>query len=150
MKRTSIKRGKGLSKGNKSLEGRSAIKSHKKLGNASNKKKVRCGEKKKTYKEIDESREHKCEGCGSWNRPLSHSHLVPVGYNNSLEASERNIRIHCISYDGIKGCHEKWEDGILSEVEGMYDFEENMETIRQLDNNFFNRKHIRVYGKAPK
>ena len=149
MKRTPLKQGKGLSQGNKTLGGGNALKSHKKLGNASNKRKVRDGRKKETYKAIDASREHRCEGCGSWNRPLSHAHLVPVGHNSMLEASERNIRIHCISFDGIKGCHEKWEDGVFGEVDRMDDFDENMEIIRQLDVEYFRRKYISIYGHAP-
>lgn len=149
MKRTSLKPGKGLSQGNKSLVKRSSLKSKKNIKNTSDKKRWRDERKKETYKKIDSSREHKCEGCGSWNRPLSHSHLISVGHNNVFEASEWNIRIHCMSFDGIKGCHEKWEDGLYQEITRMLDFEENMDILQQLDVEYYRKKYINIYGHAP-
>lgn len=148
MKRTRLKSGKGLNKGFGTLSSKKALKSHKNMQYASNKKKERDKEKVSVYKKIDSTRKPECEGCGCSSRPLSHSHLVPVGYDSSLEAEERNIRLHCLSYDGDKGCHEKWEDGIQGEIDQLFDFEENMQIVKTLNFGYFKIKYLSIYDRA--
>jgi len=146
VKRTALKPGKGLSTGNKPLSSSNALKSHKKINNTSNKKRVRDGYKKDAYKRIDSEREQRCEGCGSATRPLSHSHLISVASGVRFESNIDNIRLHCLSFDGVKGCHEKWEDSILGEIDKMLDFEENMEIVKELSTSHYLIKHSRIYG----
>lgn len=147
MKRTGLKRGKGFTSTSKPLKRGNALKSQQIALKPSKKKKVRDEEKRKAYSSVDSTREHRCEGCGSWDRPLSHSHLVSVARNISLEAEERNIRLHCISFLGVKGCHEKWEDGLLGEVDLMHDFIENMAIVKELDMEYFRIKSQKLYGE---
>lgn len=148
MKRTALKPGKGLSQGNKPLKGGNVIKSHKKINNSSSKKRVRDENKKSVYRKIDSEREHRCEGCGSTTRPLSHSHLISVASGVRFEANIDNIRLHCLSFDGVKGCHEKWEDSVLGEIDKMLDFKENMEIVASLSKTHYLIKCSRIYGTA--
>ena len=45
----------------------------------------------KVYDEIALEREHKCTGCGRYDVPLSHSHLIPRSRRKDLITNKRNI-----------------------------------------------------------
>lgn len=87
----------------------------------------------KVCKEIAEEREHKCTGCGRYDVPLSHSHLIRKSWRKDLEACKENITYHCLSIGDRKGCHEKWEDG----GRGLLDYDTNMEIIKRLDKVYY-------------
>lgn len=135
MKRTPMKRGNGFSS-----------KKKKRINNTSSKERSRKRDKNKAYEEIWLERSHVCEGCGSASNPLSRSHLIPVGFNKSLEANKENIRLHCITFLNNKGCHEKWEDGVLGEIDLMLDFEKNLQIIEKLDVSYSKIKKGSIYG----
>ena len=59
------------------------------------------------YKEIDQERERKCEGCGRIDLPLSHSHIISRELRPDLITDKNNIQLHCFG-DTYKTCHEKW------------------------------------------
>ena len=89
------------------------------------------------YKQIDDEREHKCEGCGSFNH-LSHAHLIPRGFNKELEVYKDNIRLYCMQrQDGSKGCHQRWE-GNFQDKQTVLDFNENMEYIKNKNISYYN------------
>lgn len=140
LKRSPLKAGSGLSGG-------SGLKrSSNRLKQASAKKKKVISEKIKAYKYIAETRELKCEGCGRTDVPLSHSHLVAESFDHSLAGDPRNIRLHCLDWMDHKSCHEKWENGVKEEVEQMLDFKENMNILKEINEDYYNRKHIQIYG----
>lgn len=91
----------------------------------------------KVYQKIDEEREHICSGCGRGDIPLSHSHLIPVGTNQSLECEENNIQLHCLDWGNRKGCHTKWESHNIEEIKDMNDFKENMDYVRSVDETYY-------------
>lgn len=91
---------------------------------------------------IDNDQWH-CSGCGS-SENLSHSHLVPVSFNKELESSIENIRLHCKSYAGKKGCHDKWEGRNIIEMMALKDFHENMERIKNLDIKYYNIVNAKI------
>lgn len=89
-------------------------------------------------KEIKREREEKCEGCGNL-KYLSPSHLIPRSRRPDLIADKRNIRFHCMEgLFGKKGCSIIWESGSLEEKQGMFDFEENIEFIKEVDLEYYN------------
>ena len=65
----------------------------------------------KVYSQIAMERGHYCEGCGrtEGNVPLSHSHIIPRSRRGDLICSKDNIQYLCLSMNGRRGCHEKWE-----------------------------------------
>lgn len=86
-------------------------------------------------KEIASERILRCAGCNIPNRPLSYSHLIPRSVRRDLVACKDNIQIHCLEWDGIMGCHTKWEDG---HWEGMKDLEHNLKMVKKLDEKYYN------------
>jgi 5-methylcytosine-specific restriction endonuclease McrA len=72
-----------------------------------------------------------CCGCGVSNGRIDISHLVPIGYNKSLESTVENLTLHC------RTCHGIWENQ-LAGVEKMFDYKENLETIKGLDESYYN------------
>jgi len=56
---------------------------------------------------------------------------VPIGYNKSLESTVENLTLHC------RTCHGIWENQ-LAGVEKMFDYKENLETIKGLDESYYN------------
>src|SRR5689334_10424914 len=101
----------------------------------SKKKAKRDGEMHKSYGEIDLDRDRVCEGCGL-NLPLSHSHLLSQQDRPDLVADKRNIRLHC--FGNYKSCHDTWERGKPVELVRMLDFKENLEYIKQVDQDRYN------------
>ena len=86
---------------------------------------------KKVYKEMSETRPHRCTGCGS-HRQLTHSHIIPRSRSRELVCDPNNITYHCLS------CHRKWENGVLAHE--LTDFQRNMNYIKSVDEPYF---HIR-------
>lgn len=54
-----------------------------------------------------------CETCGASNKPLSHSHTIPVGRDLQLEADPENQLYEC--YGDSDSCHYIWEHGTLDQ-----------------------------------
>lgn len=90
-----------------------------------------------TCKKIDQEREPVCEGCGRGDRSLSHSHLLSKYSREDLIAEERNIRLHCFYVTG--NCHDKWEKGDPKEIVNMLDFKENLQYIKEVDIDEYNK-----------
>jgi len=91
--------------------------------------------KKKAYKVREETRDKVCTGCGS-TQNLSHSHLVPVGQNKSLESMPSNITYHCLSIGDKIGCHDIWEH----DREGrkyLKDYKRNLDIIKKIDYDYY-------------
>lgn len=93
-------------------------------------------EYREVQQEIAHTRSQRCAGCHKTGRPLSYSHLIPRSLRSDLIACKENIAIHCLEWDGIMGCHEKWENGLW---EGMKDLEENLKAVKELDINYYNK-----------
>lgn len=119
------------------LKGNSFKKKGKRLKQQSSQNKIRSEKLRKIYEEIDSEREYQCTGCGN-TRNLSHSHLVPVGYDKSLESVKENITYHCLTIGTKKGCHDIWESHDLAQMKKLKDFKENIEKIKKLNINYYN------------
>ncbi len=88
----------------------------------------------KVYTEIAEEREQKCSGCGRYDVPLSHSHLIPRSRQARLVTCKENIVYHCLDHDGHEGCHSIWEHkGGL----GLNDYYDNMNVLLRLDEQYY-------------
>ena len=72
-----------------------------------------------------------CCGCGTSNGRIDISHLVPIGYNKSLEATKENLTLHC------RDCHLTWEHA-LEEAKKMNDYKRNLQTVKSLDESYYN------------
>lgn len=105
----------------------------------SKKKSQKLALRNKAYDKIDKTRERICSGCGCSHKPLSHSHLIPVSFSDKFEADERNIKFHCMEVPGDKGCHRRWESHDLKEMKTLLDFEENMEYIKEVCPEYYNK-----------
>lgn len=88
---------------------------------------------KKVYAKIDSEREPVCTGCGI-GKNLSHSHLISRKHKEFM-SDERNIKFHCQSANGKKGCAEKWEN--TGERLQLRDYIENMEYIKEVAPEIF-------------
>lgn len=103
--------------------------------------KVRVNQEKiNAYKKFDKKKQDEdevyCTGCGTTSC-LSHSHLVPVSFNEDLEADVNNITYHCLAMEGQKGCHNKWESRDINLMLELNDFEENLEKVKKLDYQYY-------------
>ena len=81
------------------------------------------------YNQIAEERGHYCSGCGRYDVPLSHSHIIPRSRRKDLVTDKRNITYHCLSIGEHKGCHDMWE---TKERVKLLDYHKNMEYILQI------------------
>lgn len=152
MKRSPINRGSSQLKrtplkATSSLKATSGLKKGGRMKHSSAKKQIVIDKKIAIYKKIDSEREAYCEGCGRTNVPLSHSHLVAESWNSDLAAVEENIRLHCLDWTDSIGCHTLWENCDRETIEQMNDFEENMELVKKLDNTYYNKLMVQIYGK---
>ena len=93
----------------------------------------------KVYDELALEREHKCTGCGRYDVPLSHSHLIPRSRRKDLITNKKNITYHCLSMGKRKGCHSIWE---TSDRVTLLDYFDNLETIKELDIDYYNLINI--------
>lgn len=89
-----------------------------------------------TYREMARVRERMCTGCGTTQR-LSHSHIIPRSRRKDLEANIDNLTYHCLSIGDIRGCHDIWEHGTMEEKKSLYDFEQNMQYIKSVDEVYY-------------
>lgn len=101
-----------------------------KINKISKKESLNIRAKHKAYNKLAELIPHACSGCGTTSN-LTHSHLVPVGQNKSLEAVISNITYHCVD------CHHIWEHDIENR-KYLNDYDINMEKISVLDPQYFN------------
>jgi hypothetical protein len=76
---------------------------------------------------ILESREKLCQGCGTAER-LSFSHLEPKSYSLRNAANPEMIHIHCMTFGENEGCHNKYEQHRLSELN---DYSEIIEALKK-------------------
>lgn len=88
----------------------------------------------KVYKEIEDEREHKCSGCGRYDVPLSHSHLIPRSRRKDLITDKRNITYHCLTIGTRRGCHDIWES---KDKDMLLDYFYNMNMIKELDKEYY-------------
>ena len=93
-------------------------------------------ELKKIYKEIAEERPHCCTGCGRYDLPLSHSHIIPRSRRKDLVLDKRNITYHCLGDSTRKGCHQMWE-GSIEDKERLLDYHTNLEYILEVDTEYY-------------
>ena len=89
----------------------------------------------KVYEEIADEREHKCTGCGRYDVPLSHSHLISRSRRRDLITDKRNITYHCLTFGSRVGCHSIWES---KNKDILLDYFDNMATIKELDKQYYN------------
>lgn len=78
-----------------------------------------------------------CGGCGS-RYNLSHSHLIRRSDRPDLACNKKNIVLHCLSINK-KGCHDIFESNIFKDMVKMFDFWENMDKIKTLDEEYYTR-----------
>jgi len=95
-------------------------------------------ELKEVYVEIDAERAQVCTGCGTMIN-LSNSHLIPRSVRGDLITAKQNITKHCLTVGAKVGCHDIWEKGLLSKKKTMLDFKQNIDYIRLMDTEYYNR-----------
>ena len=118
----------GEKKVRKGLQTRSAIKAGKGGLKRFTKKRQKIEvDYKKVQEEIWNERPHICDECGRPDR-LSFSHLISRNKRTDLIAEKRNIVLHCMTFDGDVGCHERWEAG----DETMKTFEKLTAIVKEL------------------
>jgi len=83
------------------------------LKQVSTKKAVATRAKEKTQLSMRSRGVRWCESCGSADKPLSHSHTIPVGRDAFLEADPENQLYEC--YGDSDSCHYIWEHGTLDQ-----------------------------------
>lgn len=106
---------------------------HKKSINPFSKKRQRIIiEKKSIYEKVDIREKEICSGCNQL-KPYSHSHIIPISVDKSLENKEENITLHCMS------CHKKWESHDVREMSKLLDYEKNMEYIKRVRPDYYYR-----------
>ena len=86
------------------------------------------------YNQISLERGHYCSGCGRYDVPLSHSHIIPRSRRKDLVTDKRNITYHCLSIGEHKGCHDMWE---TKERVKLLDYHKNMEYILEVDTEYY-------------
>lgn len=69
--------------------------------------------KMEAYAEIEKKGIRFCESCGSSDRPLSRSHILPVGKYPQFEALEENIVIEC--FGDSSSCHNQYENAPIEQ-----------------------------------
>ncbi len=90
---------------------------------------------KKIYNEIL-LENNTCTGCGMNGNivPLSFSHIIPRSRRQDLIADKNNITLHCMTYNGRKGCHEMWES---RDRDKLLDYFKNLEYIKKVDMEYY-------------
>lgn len=78
--------------------------------------------KQEAYRKFDEINDGICKGCNQM-LPGSHSHIIPISEDQSLESEIENITYHCME------CHKKMESHNVEIMKTMLDFEKNMAYI---------------------
>lgn len=73
-----------------------------------------------------------CYSCGNTQGRIDISHLVPIGYNKSLEAQVSNLTFHC------ENCHQEWEH-LTKEIKDFKDFKELLSRVEKLDKSYYNK-----------
>lgn len=99
-------------------------------------KKQKANKKKlATYGKIEQKgRGAFCESCGTTSKPLSRSHILPVGMYPLFEAVEENIVIDC--YGDSESCHWLWEHGTWEQKKKLNNFDHRVEVILKLAPSF--------------
>lgn len=126
--------GGGLSSSS-TLKSVSKLKNTKKVNAKSDKQKQIDKDYKVACEEVWKRDGGKCRGCGTTDR-LSNSHLIPRSHRRDLVSVVKNIHIHCMDGDGIKGCHKKHED---QEWDDMLDGDVIVQTMKELDLQYYKR-----------
>lgn len=90
----------------------------------SKKKAQRNRLKQEAYRKFDETNDGICKGCDQM-LPGSHSHIIPISEDQSLEAEVQNLTWHCMT------CHKKHESHDIEQMKTMLDFEKNMDYIQK-------------------
>ena len=105
---------------------------------------------RKSYEEFDQimidNDSWYCRGCGKAEN-LSHSHIIRQSWckNNNLEYlcfDHRNITLHCLS-----SCHQKWESGVIEWMVQLNDFWYNLEFIRTISEQEYQKIYQKLLDK---
>lgn len=101
-------------------------------------KKQKANKKKlATYGKIEQKgRGAFCESCGTTSKPLSRSHILPVGMYPLFEAVEENIVIDC--YGDSESCHYRWENSPIADKMKLGNFEHRVQVILKLAPAYLN------------
>ena len=113
---------------NKGLKGSNLISQGKGMKRMTKKRSTIEDRYRETQNEIWEERDHCCDECGRPDR-LSFSHLLSRRRYPELIDCKENIVLHCMSFDGDIGCHERWEAG----DETMKTFEKLTNIVKELE-----------------
>lgn len=89
----------------------------------------------KTYKELEaiHNDEYFCKGCGISYPGLDKSHILSVGQRKDMELIGDNIQLMC------RKCHMDWESWNIERMIKLHCFKENLEFIRQYDQETYNK-----------
>jgi 5-methylcytosine-specific restriction endonuclease McrA len=107
-------------------------KEKKSINNPSKKRQRIILERKSIYEKVDIREREICSGCNQL-KPYSHSHIIPISVDKSLENKEENITLHCMS------CHKKWESHDINQMKQHLDYEKNIEYIKKVRPDYYYR-----------
>jgi hypothetical protein len=82
--------------------------------------------------------ERYCRGCGTTNF-LSRAHIIRISLRKDLELELDNMAYLCLSINGVKGCHQIWDDGSIYAKKSLKCFDEFMKYIKEKDELLYNR-----------
>lgn len=90
----------------------------------------------KIYHEILLER-NSCSGCGKHGLvvPLSFSHIIPRSRRRDLVTDRKNITLHCLTYNGRRGCHDMWESA--KDRHKLLDYFSNLAYIKEVDEEYY-------------
>lgn len=107
---------------------------------------------RKEYEKFDSEKiansEWYCTGCGI-GKYLSHSHILRQSWCKSNGREDLcypfsgNVVLHCLSVGNKRGCHEKWESGVIKWMLELNDFWDNLKFIRSVSE----KEYQKIYQK---
>lgn len=95
----------------------------------------------KTKVKMRESEIRYCTGCGCSDKPLSHSHTLPVGQYPDLESDLENLNYECYGYNG--SCHEITETGDLEMQESLSNWPKKLAYILRVKPEYLEKIKLR-------
>lgn len=111
---------------------------------------------KQEYEKFDADKistgEWYCTGCFT-NQHLSHSHILRQSWCKANGKEELcypysgNVVLHCLSAGNKRGCHEKWESGVIEWMIQLYDFWDNLEFIRSVSEQEYQKIYQKLVTK---
>lgn len=99
--------------------------------------------KKQLKLEATDGQEYaQCEGCTKWFKGLDASHKIPLSQSSALASDPNNIRLLC------RDCHNKWENGTMTQMAELEIFEEDMLYLLDMDPERFWKLYHRLVDEA--